>query len=329
MNRLLAVALAITALPSIARAQAPGAIEPSATFFERRVPEELAAEGIVLSRQGFRLQLEPVGDQLLISLVEVATGRVAASTKLDSVPVDREAAVAQLTQLTADLVSQVTGRASMPPPVAPAADAMAVLRARDQADYRYKREAIRFGNDYEVSLTTTGTTATAAVHRMWITYQGELDQRLDPESFYDEVGRPDLVEEYRHRARIRRGGLIVSLVGLAAATGFGLYALSQSCDVSLPPAQFSSCLDDRHQWGWWMLGAGAVSLVGGGVALWYHYHPHPISEGEAKSLADEYNQHVRARLGLPVARTEPRVHDVGIAPLAAPHDLGLALGGRF
>ena len=42
----------------------------------------------MLSRRNLSLQIERVGDNLLVSLVDLNTGRVAASTKVDQLPAD-------------------------------------------------------------------------------------------------------------------------------------------------------------------------------------------------------------------------------------------------
>ena len=95
-------------LAATARAE-PEPSAPLAAFLEARVPDELAAEGLVLSRRNLALQIEPVGDKLLVSLIDLVTGRVVASTKLDNPPRDREAAVASVTQVAAALVTQYSG----------------------------------------------------------------------------------------------------------------------------------------------------------------------------------------------------------------------------
>jgi hypothetical protein len=59
-------------------------------------------------------------------------------------------------------------------------------------------------------------------------------------------------------------------------------------------------------------------------------HPHPITENEAKSLADGYNQRLQRELGLPVAVREPLLRDVKLTPFLARSDTGgLALSARF
>jgi hypothetical protein len=326
MKRWLLVASLVGSVGT-ARAQAPGASEPVASFLERRVPEELAAEGVVLSRRGLKLHIDQVGDVLILSLVDVSTGRVAASTKLDAVPADREAAVATTTHLVADLATQVTPSApapAPPPPAAPAPD----THAREIAELQFRREAIRFGNDYEISVSKYG----GSVHRQWVAVQGELDQRLDPHEFYRQVGRPDLADAYDTRHNVMIGGYVVGGVGFAAS--FVAYLAMRptlddsSCVVTDPGFQTCEAAadmkfhNDSNDALLVSLGAMGVGAIGLGVGLWYHYHPHPISENEAKQLADQHNQTLRRTLGLPVA-------DVHLTPIANGSTSGFALIGRF
>lgn len=306
---------------STARAQAPGSAEPIASFLEHRVSEELAADGIVLSRRGLTLHVEQSGDLLILSLVDVATQHVEASTKLDAVPVDREAAVGTTTQLVAALAAQVATHA-------PVAIQVADPRAQQVAELQFRRDAIRFGDDYHISVSQYG----GSVRREWFAMHGELDQRLDPHEFYRLVGRPDLADAYDHRHRVMLGGLVVGGVGMTASL-VALIAMRptlqiDSCAATDP--NYQMCLDaantkfldeqqDAMLVGFGLLGVGTIGLV---VGLWYHYHPHPISEDEAKQLADQHNQALRRTLGLPIV-------DVQLAPIATASSGGFALSGRF
>jgi hypothetical protein len=319
-----------------ALAQAPGQVDPpSPAFLEKRVPDELAAEGVVLSRNNLALQVEQVGGRWLVSLADLNTGRVVASTKLDTLPVDREAAVASMTHVVADLVAQVVGRSEPPPPAIvappesvrppPAVDNRA---ERDLAELRFKRQSIRFGANYR--LLATGTAV--ALMRRWVAYMGELDQELAPEAFYVVVGRADLAARYRSR----RHAMIGSFVAGAVSTTAGLVVLGvasrENCEFGSP--NYSMCIEDHERhvhnafaWGAGIVGVGIVTLY---VGFHLYRHPHPIDENEAKTLADGYNQNLRRRLGLPtVARHLPRLHDVRWTPHVTGHQAGLALSARF
>lgn len=325
-----------------ASAQAPGQVEPaSATFLEKRVPEELATEGVVLSRRNLALQVEQLGDRWLVSLVDLTTGRVAASTKVDALPADREAAVASLTHVVSDLAAQIVGRVEPPPPppppapvVAPPAppaqlllDDRAAREQREIAELKFRRGSLRFGSNLQ--LTATGNAV--VLHRSWVVYQGDLDEEIEPTAFYTTVGRPDLSEAYTQRRGVKIASLVIS--GVAAAVGFGIlfYDLGsrKDCPTTLPFDQFEACLDDNRPGFVGPLVAIGVSSVALGVGFWYHFHPHPIEENDAKALADAYNQRLRRQLGLPVVTRAPLLHDVKLTPFIARGDTGLALGARF
>jgi hypothetical protein len=335
-----------TAVPR-ASAQAPGQVvgeQVSAAFLEKRVPDELATEGIALSRQGFSLQVEQIGTRWLVSLVDLNTGRVVASTKIDTLPPDREAAVATMTHVVADLSSQVTGReppppVAPPPPAAPATDARQLLaderaerEARERAELKFQRCSLRFDATYQLLSDGNGN---VALSRQWIVYQGALNQELAPKDFYLEVGRPDLYDQYRTRRNAKIGLFIAS--GALYLTSFVLFAeavqTTHDCailDFTCSDAEDKRNSDHLQTFG---LAAVAVSLVGttvGLIGFWYHFHPHPISENEAKTLADGYNQQLRRDLGLPVvSRREPLLREFRLAPYATPSMAGLGLSARF
>lgn len=327
----------VIALAQPAAAQAPSATDLSiAAFLEKRVPEELASEGVVLSRANLTLKVEMLGDKLLLSLVDLSTGRVAASTKVDQIPPDRDAAVASVTHVAAALASQVVHHPDAPPSATPPIDERAERKERELAEARFHKQAIRFGQTWNIVVNKNG----ASVYRGWLAYQGESDQVLEPVEFYTAVGRPDLADSYQHRRWTALGGILVSTAGVIAESVL-IYKWASvprpDCSVNLPFDQFSMCLDaseakqaqDRSQYVTPMIVAGAVSLVGLVVGTWYAYRVHPVSENEAKSLADQYNQGLRRNLGLPVVRRAPRLHDLKLLPYVGGQDAGLALGARF
>lgn len=337
MNRSGIAILGVIALARSAAAQAPGQVEPaSAPFLEKRVPEELAAEGVVLSRRHLALQVEALADRWLVSLVDLTTGRVAASTKVDQLPADREAAVAAMTHVVAELAAQIVNHGE-PPPAAPAqvpavVEDRAERAAREVAELRFKRQALRFGASYAVSVTDS----TLTVSRRWLVFQGDVDQVLEPEDFYTTLGRSDLAEAYHRRRTIMVGSLVVSGLAFAAATVAFIAAIPRHEDCQLGPT-FSMCVQDNaalSEKGFPPSMAPAlvllgVAMVGIGVGGYYYARPHPVEENDAKSLADAYNQRLRRQLGLPVAMRRPVFHDVKLVPYAGGHDGGLVLGARF
>jgi hypothetical protein len=327
----------VIVLAAPAAAQQPSATDLSiAAFLEKRVPEELASEGVVLSRHNLTLKVEMLGDKLLLSLVDLSTGRAVASTKVDQIPPDRDAAVASVTHVAADLAGQIVRRGASPPAAAtpPPVDERAERQAREVAELRFHKQAIRFGEAWDLSYTKNGG---LSARRRWLAYQGESDQVLEATDFYKEVGRPDLADDYNHRKHIAYGGMIVGGLGVIAG-GVMLYKFALApldpCSIDLPAEQYGACVTgaldkherERSQYVKPMLIVSGVSIAAMLVGLWYAVNVHPISENEAKGLADKHNQNLRKNLGLPVAR---RLHDIKLVPYASAGDSGLALAGRF
>jgi hypothetical protein len=327
MNRLFVALAVVAGAVSTAVAQPPGAELSISAFLERRVPEELASEGHVLSRNNLALKVETAGDIAVISLVDLNTGRVAASTKIDQLPADREAAVASVTHIAADLLTQISGREAPPPPPAPpVVDDRAERAAHEVAELKFNRQAIRFGTTYDLYVSNT----TAVLARNWVPYRGELNQEIEPQEFYKLVGHPELGESYDSR---RKGGIAAAVAGTGLMVG-GLIYLSANtginCDIG--SSNFDMCLADHdrafHQAAFV---STALVIVGGGafvVGLYFYRHPHPISETEAKDMAAEYNNGIRRNLGLPVVERH-WLHDIRIQPYALHGEGGLALGARF
>jgi hypothetical protein len=320
MTRITAVLLLFGAL-HVASAQ------PKTSLLEKRVTEELAAEGTVLSRNGWTLTLEPSGDELRVSIAELSTGHVLASRTIDRVPSDREAAVAAITQVAGELSVQLA-EASSPPAPAPAP---APAPSHELADLEYERHAIRFGNERHA-------------RGLFGAYRGEVAYHLTPDDFYAEVGRPDLADEYHHR---RTTAIVAGVVGVAGL-GAAIWLLYEGRDVipagtwvENPVTPYGGNPNDWPKSGGPMpedhtglKAAGAIvgcaGLVAIGVGLWFAGHEQPVSEDEAKDLADAHNQELRHQLGLPVvSRREPHVRHMMIAPYASTGGGGLVLGGQF
>ena len=283
----------------------------------------------MLSRLGYVLEIEQIGERLLISLVDTATGRAAASTKLDQIPPDREAAVAVVTQMTGNLVTQLQGPRSpepMPqaPTVAPSSDDRAAREARERAEIAFREQAIGFGDELVVSVGPNSV----HVGRNWTAHRGDLRVPLAGAAFYRAVGRNDLAGAYDTRRTIKYVGGVGSVVMLVAS-GLLFYKAS---DLDFECAVADECTNqdeiDRYYTG--ALVTAILSFVGGGVYAYYHWRPHPVSEGEAKQLAAEHNRTLRVQLGLPVATSRAKARiELGIAPYATADGGGIALGGRF
>ena len=209
-----------------------------------------------------------------------------------------------------------------------AATAHAEPPPRDLAELQFQRDAIRFDHEYELSSFGKG----ASLHREWFAVQGDLDQRIDPEDFYRLVQRPDLIDAYNRRKDIYVAGTIVGAVGIAGSlvAFVALHPTLDDSNCALGSPAWQLCENNAHAkfedqarsemiWGFSLLGVG---MIGAGIATWYHLHPHPISETEARQLAVAHNDKLRRTLGLPVL-------DVQVTPVATPSAGGLALSGRF
>jgi hypothetical protein len=315
----LVVILLLATVASLAHAQ-EAASPPLDTFLEQRVAEELAADGILLSRLGVTLDVEQVGDKLLVSLVDMSTGRVSASTKIDEVPADRDAAVASVTVVVSNLTVQLgqqppaaTVEPAAPPVEPPAATVVDDDREREAAESAYREQAIGFGDEYVV----TASDSWVSVSRRWTANQGELGAPLSGAEFYDLIDRPDLARAYHRRLTYKRVA-----IGAAAVGTMGAFALiltmpnPASCDLGDEACESANRQGFRNHM-WEATGAIALSGVAIVIARYYWAHPHPISESEAKRLAAEHNQTLRDRLGL------------SVAPYVSGQGGGVSVAGRF
>jgi hypothetical protein len=341
MKRLWVVCIVLVGLAHAARAQAPGqtgpAIEPvTAPFLEVRVRETLARRGIALSRMSLLLRLEPLASEWLVSLVDLGTGRVAASTKIDALPADGDAAVAVVADVVAGLATQVTDRAEPPPPPPPwtqppapsasGAEPLQPLGAerqpRDAAEAEFNRRSIRFGPTYDLQAAGNYT----AMPRRWTAYQGDVRQKLRPFQFYQAVGRPDLIDSYGTRKATAIAGFVIG--GISAGAAYVLFVVATTSTIECPidSSFHRNCPDASYTP---TLLAAAVSGVAFITGIYYVTHLQPLDDGEAKALANEYNQRLRHQLGLPVATRRPRLRDLRLWPYVTGHDAGLAVGARF
>lgn len=338
MNKSLLALIVIGSLSSPLAAQ-PAATVSIDVFLEQRVAEELAADGTILSRLGVALDVEVVGDKLIVSLVDPATRRAVASTKVDTIPADREAAVAAVTQVAANLASQLSANAS---PAAAAVKAVltderAERAARDQAEYKYRQEAITFGN--EIGVQTDGKTTTTT--RTLVAYQGEEHRRLAGSDIYEALGRDDLAQRYTNRATVGWVGLFgggaVSMVGMfvliANVPGGGADACYDGTTGATAFDACSTAWDHDHRPYVYVGGALMTGgLVGMLVGVYYYYHRHPIDESEIYDLANQHNQGLRQKYGLPVSerrRARTQEPSLVVSPYMFGDSGGLSVAGRF
>jgi hypothetical protein len=307
-TRLLA-ALIVAGLATSSAAQTP----PVAldVFLEQRVAEELAADGTLLSRLGVALDVEIVGDKTLVSLVDPATRRAIASTKLDTLPADREAAVATVVQIVSNLTSQLSQTTSTAVAMKSALEDERKHRERKElAEAAYYRDAIHFGDHSTVR--SYGSIVTTQLQS--VPYRG--DRRLTPLEMFELTDRQDLVERYRDRHRVGVGTLLASLGSFCVG---GYLVFSGDLESSSPTRRQKIGL------GFW--GAG---FIFGFVGIYYIARSNPLSEGEMHDVAEAYNGKLRVKHGLPALSARPkRIQDVSLVPYADDNGGGFALTGRF
>lgn len=348
----------LAAAPPAASAQ-PTGIE---TFLEQRVVEELAADGIVLSRLELVLDIEMIDTRALVSLIDPDTGRAVASTKVDAMPADRETAVATLGPVVANLVAQFAGRTPEPTDDSARLDRIEQtqreIMAREQAareereriaqaEAQYQAEALRF--DREIAMVTAHSTgsgfAYGNVHYKWTATRGETGERLADLEYYKVIERPDLEAKYLKRRKIANYSAVASLGLLVGGIVLAVHRPDvapdyRGCNTG---DQFNdswcrteadwAAEDERDEKAKPWMAAGTIAVLGSGVALgismYYYMRPHPITEGEARRLGAEHNNKIRHRLGLPTVETPAPVSSVRWEPYVAKDGGGLALSGRF
>lgn len=119
--------------------------------------------------------------------------------------------------------------------------------------------------------------------RRWVPFQGKDKRTLDHPAFYRLMGREDLAAAYKRNQGVQIG-LLVGGLGLGITGVVVLYEGGKSGDHT-------------------MAYAGLGIMVGGVVSFMIarYYDVDPISEAEARELADEYNRSVLRRAGVPIA----------------------------
>jgi hypothetical protein len=328
MNKSVLALIVLASLAAAAAAQTAQA--PLDVFLEQRVAEELTADGTMLSRLGVALDIEAVGDKLLVSLVDPATRRVVASTKVDRVPTDREAAVAAITQVAANLVAQL---GTAPVAVPTQSTALADLKRHTDAEYRYRQEMVTFEREFAISGNKDGV----STRRWTVPVKGELKRPLEGRDFYLAVDRPDLAAQYS--ARSRRiwygllGGAAVGIGGLAVIGNASDLGGASECDYSAPSYNQCEADNDRRERPFALLGggmmlAGAVGMIVGG---YYVFNRHPVAVSEWYDLAAQHNANVRRKYGLTAERRARRqsTGTIVVAPYALGDGGGLSVAGRF
>jgi hypothetical protein len=274
----------------------------TAQSLEKRVGEALASRGAALARHNLALRIEQSGARWTASLVE-RNGHVAASTYVDQLPDEPEAAVAAMTTAVVELDAQVSARVN---------------------EFKFKLLSVRFAPSYLADARLDRGA------RQWQLYRGSRDQELGAPEFYQMVGRDDLARAYQHRRYAMWGAYIAG--GAAFATAAVLTVRNESdyepCNMIEGPGGLV-CVNQQHRSLAPVIVALAVGLVGVGVGTYYQRTPQPIDENDAKSLADAYNRELRGKLGLTAEAHAPRLREVAVAPYAGGSAAGLVVGARF
>jgi hypothetical protein len=274
----------------------------SAPSLEKRVGEALASRGVALARHNFALRIEQSGERWTASLVD-RNGRAAASTHVDQLPDDPEAAAAALTNAVVELDAQVSQRVN---------------------EFKFKLLSVRFAPSYLAEARLKRGT------RQWQLYRGSRDQELGSPEFYQMVGRDDLAQAYQHRRYAMYGAYLTG--GVAFGTAAVLTLINEShyepCNM-IEGEGGLVCVNQQHRSLAPVIIALAVGLVGVGVGTYYQRTPQPIDEGDAKALADAYNRELRGKLGLTAEAHAPRLRDLAVAPYAGGSGAGVAVGARF
>jgi hypothetical protein len=136
--------------------------------------------------------------------------------------------------------------------------------------------------DFDVHMTFQNGTPDRSSRR-WLPFQGKDHKTLDHPSFYRLMGRDDLASAYSRNQGVQIGFLVG---GLGAGVGGVaiLYSAAQSHDHTTAYT------------GLGVMAAGAVLFM-----IAWNYTVDPISEAEARELADDYNRNVLRRAGVPIA----------------------------
>jgi hypothetical protein len=167
------------------------------------------------------------------------------------------------------------------------------------------------------------------VHDHWVARDAR-GLAIDPEQFYRDVGRPDLIDARANRRTLARTTLVggLGLMGVSAyfiSRAASTHANTRICDPEWHTfSQFAECSHANveaesaagRQGGRYMLYAGGAALTGAAVLVIsasLFMHPEPVTEEEAERLAADAR---RRRV-------------TSITPYAEPGGGGLVIAGRF
>ncbi|WNG34860.1 hypothetical protein F0U61_15280 [Archangium violaceum] len=225
---------------------------------------------------------------------------------------------------------------SMPTPSKPVPPSAPSMDPVEQYEQQY------IGFD-EFIAVNAGTHAVVSQHT--VPYEGKFKKPLRGDTFYQKVGRADLVEAYQGKMTLKT---VLGVVGVGAIAG-GIVAgvtganANQSEDCFADRGYFedtSACFDrnweraDRRREAF-LTGFG-ISAAGIGVLIAAIFiNPHPVTPSEARELADGYNKKLRSDLGLsddgkPVTPARaPSSIQARFSPVFRADGGGLLLSGTF
>jgi hypothetical protein len=209
----------------------------------------------------------------------------------------------------------------------------------DEARAAYDRDFVGFEDVYYAHASGS----TVVVGKSIAPYRGTYKEPLQGVRFYDHIGRDDLAKKYKRRRATRAGLVGGGAAALVIGVSAGLAIMLRGVRVGDCPSGVDDPVgrdrceaeqeDTRSQnlrKGGILMGTlggiGFVAMMAGMMVK-----PHPINEPEARRLADEYNQGLRDRVGLPKgsAREQAARPSVDVRPTAGRTGAGLVVEGRF
>jgi hypothetical protein len=153
----------------------------------------------------------------------------------------------------------------------------------EEAREAYAKQVIWFQN-------MVGVNQYGNVVSSWSTvYKGKYRQRLEPEDFYREVGRPDLAEAYASNSSQASWSSALATIGLLGTIGGGSWWLAEGISSSYG-ADSDTTLPI-------VITAGSAAMMVAGFVIMPD-KVHPVSSSEALEMADEHNKKLKKELGL-------------------------------
>jgi hypothetical protein len=163
-------------------------------------------------------------------------------------------------------------------------------------------------------------------------WQGRNKKPLKGAEFYRALGRKDLANKYDSNQETKVAVTIIGVAAAAAGTWLAIASLQKPGDYN-PGTGSGGSSASQGILGILVIGIGCAAAV----VPWY-FSSHPVDAPEARRLADEHNQKLKAKLGLSVddeALPEGRTGDLRarliLSPTAFATSNGAVVGvaGRY